>query len=132
MAGSLSNYAETAVLNHFFKGTAYTQPTNLYVALCTADPGETGTGSTITEPSGNGYARTQCNTWTVSGGSVSNTGAVTFPTATGAWGTVSHFVIVDASTAGNVIVQGTLNTSKSITAGDTPSFAAGTLAGTLD
>lgn len=130
--GSFSDYAETQVLNHFFKGTPYSQPTNLYVALCTADPTDAGTGSTITEPSGNGYARVQFDTWTISGNSVENNGAVTFPQASGSWGTITHFAIVDAATAGNVVAHGDVTPTQAIVSGNTPSFPSGDLSATLD
>lgn len=129
---SFSNYAETAVLNHFFKSTSYTQPTHLYVGLATVTIGETDTGSTVTEADYTSYARVEFDTWTISGNSVSNNGAITFPQSTGGSNTVTDFFIADASTAGNIIAYGALTTSKSIASGDTPSFASGQLSATLD
>lgn len=129
MAG-LSDYAENKILDHVFKTASFTQPSNLYVALFTAAPSDSGGG---TEVSGGSYARVACNTWdAASGGSIANTGAVTFTTATGSWGTVTHFAIFDASSGGNMIGWGALTTSKTVGSGDTASFAAGQLAVTLD
>lgn len=129
MAG-FSDYLENKLLDHTFKTASFTQPTNLYVALFTAAPSDSGGG---TEVSGTSYARTVCNTWdAASGGAIANTGAVTFPTAGGSWGTVTHFGIFDASSAGNLIAWGALATSKTIGSGDTASFAAGDLDITLD
>lgn len=127
---SFSNYAETAVLNHFFKGTTYSQPTNLYVALSTADPTEDGSG--LAEPSGGSYARVAFNTWTISGNQASNNGAITFTTATGAWGTITHFAIYDASTGGNMIAYGPATPNQAIVSGNTASFPDGQLVATLD
>ncbi len=129
--GSFSNYLENELLDHVFKTTSYTVPTNIYVALSTADPTES--GGSIAEPSGNNYSRVACNTWdAASGGAIANTGAITFPTPSGSWGTVTHFALYDASTAGNMLAYGTLASSKNIGSGDTPSFAAGELDITLD
>jgi len=133
---SFSVYLEAALLNHTFKNAAFTQPTNLYVALMTAAPADDATGSTITEPSGNGYARVNHNVWAVAtvgtDTSAKNTGAITFPTATGLWGTISHFAICDAATVGNMLAYGTLTTAKQVTTDDTPSFASEAIVITLE
>jgi len=52
--------------------------------------------------------------------------AITFPTATGSWGTILSAYIVDSATygAGNVLYGGDLATSKTVGTGDTVSFAA--------
>jgi len=129
--GSFSNYLENKLLDHVFKVAAFTVPTNIYIALSTADPLDTGAG--IAEPSGNAYARTQANSWAAaSGGATSNSAQITFPEATGSWGTITHFAAFDASTAGNMLFHGTLTTAKAITTGDTPRFNTGELDVTLD
>jgi hypothetical protein len=122
--GSLSNYAENKWLDHILKTTSFTVPTNLYVALSTADPGESGSG--LAEPSGNGYARTLMNSWaTAASRATSNSGAVTFPAATGSWGTITHYAIFDASTAGNMIGYGSLTTPNAVVNGNVVVFAIG-------
>jgi hypothetical protein len=98
-----------------------------YVGLYTAAPTDAGGG---TEVSGNNYARvaTAGADWAAaSGGATSNANAITFPTPSGSWGTVTHFGIFDASTAGNLLWWGLLTTSKTIGSGDSASFAAGAL-----
>src|SRR5574343_562470 len=47
--GSLTNYAENAVLEHLTRETAYTPAATLYLALCTGDPGEAATGASCNE-----------------------------------------------------------------------------------
>lgn len=136
MAGSFSNYLEDELLDHVFGGADYTRPATLYIALCTADPTDAGTGSSITEPSGNNYARVAVtnnatNFPASSSGAKSNGTAVTFPQASGSWGTVTHFAICDASSAGNMLGHGDLTVSKAVSSGDTPSFAIGDLDITL-
>lgn len=66
------------------------------------------------------------------GWAIANDGAITFPTASASWGTVTHFGVFDASTAGNLLYWGALTTSKAVGSGDTASFAVGELDVTLD
>ena len=122
--GSLSDYSENELLDHVLKVGAYTQPTNIYVALSTADPLDTGAG--ISEPVGNGYARKVHNAWDAAAARLTeNTGVVTFAQATGSWGTITHYALFDAITAGNMLAHGSLTTSKAIVSGNTPSIADG-------
>lgn len=126
---SKSNYLENAILDHILGGPDFTRPATVYVSLHTADPTDAGTG---TEVSGNGYARVavtnNATNWpAASSGAKSNGTTITFPTATGSWGTVSHFGIWDAATNGNLLYHGALNASKAIADGDTASFGVGDL-----
>lgn len=125
---SFSNYLETKVLDHVFGATAYTAPATLYVALYTAAPSDTGGG---TEVSGTGYAR-QTATFTTSGATTSNDSAIEFPTAGSSWGTVTHVGVFDASTAGNLLVYGSLAVSKLVESGDVFRIPAGDLDISLD
>lgn len=126
MAG-FSDYLETAVLNHVFGGSSYTAPTTLYVALYTSAPSDTGGG---TEVSGGAYAR-QTATFTVSGGTASNTAAIEYSTATADYGTVVAVGVFDALTSGNLLAYGTLTTSKAVSTGDVFRFNASALDITL-
>lgn len=130
--GSFADYWENEILDHLFGKGSYTPPT-IYVGLSTADPTDDASG--LAEPSGNSYARvaTAGADWNVaSGGAIANANDVTFPEATGSWGTITHFAIFDAASAGNMLAHGALNVSKSISSGDTAKFAAGDLDVTLD
>lgn len=123
--GSLSNYGENAVIGHMC-GTAYSPVATVYLALATSDPGETATGASMNEVANSGsYARTAISFSAAASRRVTQTGAVTFPQATGSWGTVSHWAIVDSATygAGNVLASGAFGTSKAIVSGNTPSVA---------
>lgn len=123
--GSLSNYAENKILDHLLKTASFTQPTNIYVALHTADPTDAASGA---EVSGGSYARVLCNTWDAAASrTTSNTNTVTFAAATGSWGTVTHWSIWDASSAGNMLAHGSLSVSNSVVSGNVVSFAAGEL-----
>lgn len=106
--GSFSDFWENEILDHVFGKGSYTPPT-IYVGLSTADPTDDGTG--LAEPPGNGYARvaTAAADWNAaSGGAMSNANPITFPQATGPWGTITHFAIFDAASAGNMLAHGRL------------------------
>ena len=126
---SFSNTYETNVLQWAFTGDAVTRPTSWYLGLFTANPDEDGSGAT--EVSGNAYARTAV-TFSVSGNLATNTGAVEFPVATGAWGVISHVAVFDAATGGNQIAYAALTTSKDIQTGDVIRFPVGDVDITLD
>jgi len=125
---SLTNTYETTTLTWLFTGDAATRPTTWYIGLFTSDPGETGSG---TEVSGGSYARTSV-TLTVSGNLATNSGAVEFTAATASWGTITHIGVMDASTAGTMIVHAALSASKTIDSGDVFRIPAGDLDITLD
>jgi len=130
-AGGISDYLANKLLDHLFKVGAYDVPANIYVALCTAAISDSDTGTTITEPASN-YARKQFNTWnTAAAGATSNNGAITFVQATDSWGTITHFCLVDASTAGNLLLYAEAETPKAVGNGDTVEFADTALAITL-
>ena len=135
-----SNYLETRLLDHALGTATFTKPTTVYVALFTADPGETGS-FTNEVPVGSGgtataYARQSVTFAAASspGGSASSNATVTFPTATPTgYGTVTHIAIVDNPTAGsgNVLFFGALTASKVVDAGDTFTIQSGSLTVTL-
>lgn len=120
-----TDYLEDALLDHVLRNTAYTSPTTVYVGLFTADP--TDTGSQANEVTGGSYARQAVTFGAPSGGTVANTGIITFPTATASWGTVTHAAILDAVSAGNMLYKGALASSKTVDNGDTVSYAIGAL-----
>lgn len=127
--GSLSDYAETAVAGHLSLDP-YTPAATVYLALCTADPTDAGTGASMNEAANSGsYARTAITFGAASSRRVTQSGAVTFPAATGSWGTITHWAIVDSAThgAGNMLAYGAFTTGKSIVTGNTPSVATATV-----
>jgi len=131
--GSFANFWEDEILDHLFMKGSYTMPTNLWVGLSTADPGDDEGG--LAEPSGNNYSRvpTDGDDWDVSsGGATANAADITFPEASGAWGEITHFAIFDASSGGNMVAHGALDESKTIGSGDTAKFATGAFDVTLD
>ncbi len=132
--GSFADFLENELLDHVFGNAAYTAPSPIHVGLSTTTI--TDAGGNITEPSGNNYSRVSVtnnatNFPAASGGAKSNGTAITFPTASGSWGTVIDFFISDAGSGGNILCYGTLTASKTIGSGDTASFAIGELDITL-
>jgi len=127
--GSFADFLELEILDHVLGTGSYAAPT-IYVALYTAAPSDAGGG---TEVSGGGYARVAHSAYDgAAAGATSNTGAIQFATAASAWGSVSHFALLDATSAGNFLMWGTLSASRTISTGDTCQFADGALDITLD
>jgi hypothetical protein len=124
----MSNYLENALINATLRNTSYTSPTTVYVSLFTSDPTDAGSG---TEVSGGSYARTAVTFGAPSDGVSTNSADVTFPTATGSWGTVGWIGIMDASTSGNLLYHTALDTAKTITSGDIFKISTGNLSVTL-
>lgn len=104
---------------------------NVYLALFTVAPGEAGGGTEVT---GGSYARVDSKgKWAVpAAGSVSTNAVVTYPTATVDWGTVVGFAVMTALSGGSMLMWGTLTASKTVSNGDTASFASGALTLTED
>lgn len=127
--GALSNYLENKVLDHTLGTTAYTAPSEVYVALFTSDPGEDGSG---TEVSGGAYARQSVGFDAASGGNTANSADITFPVATASWGTVSHIGLYDVATGGNLLWYGAVNTEKAIGADDQYKIPSGKLTTEID
>jgi hypothetical protein len=138
---AMSDYLENKLVDHILRAQTFTAPATVYVSLHTAAP----TGDVPgTEVSGGSYARvavtSSLSNWagtqsagsttasSGTGGATSNNAAITFPAPSASWGTISHFAIWDASTAGNLLFHGSLTTSKTVNNGDAaPSFAAAAL-----
>ncbi len=129
---SFTNFLETEILDHVFAGAAYSAPGTHYLALFTAvSDGEAGSVTEVST-SGTAYARVAVS-FTTSGDTTSNSGAVEYATATGSgFGTVTHVGVYDASTSGNLMCYATLTASKAIAAGDVFRVPAGDLDITLN
>lgn len=152
---ALTDYAENKILDFLFRAQALTGingataaagtgPANLYIGLLTATPTDSTAGTEVT---GNNYGRvavaSSLTNWkstqndntasTGTSGTTSNTNVITFnnPTPSG-WGTVVAVGIYDSASAGNLLIYSALTVSKTINAGDTVTFPAGTLTIQLD
>lgn len=102
-----------------------------YVSLHTADPSPNGASEVV----GGGYARQGPIAFTNAGANptvASNSAILTFPAATGAWGSIGYFGLWDALTGGTFRGAGALTQIKPIGAGDTARFLVGSLTVTAD
>ena len=142
---NFTNYTENQLVDHLYRAGTFTKPTAMWHALYTAAPGEAGGGTEVTggsyarvnlAPSDTNWTATQGGTSGASSGTTgqtSNAVAITFPTPTANWGTISHVAQHSASSAGNPYTYGTLGTPKTVNNGDpAPSFAVGALTVTID
>jgi hypothetical protein len=109
-----------------------------YVSLHTSSPADTGDQSTNETAytnylrSGGSVARSTSG-WSVASGVADNDGVITYATGGASGATITHFGIGSDSTgAGNLFLWGALTASLAVSAGITPSFAAGALDVTLD
>ena len=137
MANAFGDYAEDQILG-WVRGTSMpAAPATLYLGLLTALPGDSGSAGTPSNgtevTAANGYARvaiTSASGWSAistvntTQRHITNAATITFPAATGSWGTVVGWALYDAATLGNLWFYGSI-TSQAITSGMTPSLAAG-------
>ena len=135
----LTNAAETAIVALLLNGTTWltlaqdhaAPATSLYLSLHTADPGEAG-DQTTNEVAYTNYARVAivrtASGWTVASGVGETAAVTTFPECGATPATATHFGIgTDASGAGNLLIHKELTSSRIISEGSSPEFAAGAL-----
>ena len=133
---SLSNTTENAALKMFLQGVdpAYRSGATQYLALFTADPGET--ASLAAEATYTGYARvplTKSSAWTDGGSTFTNAALVQFGACTSGASAITHFAVVDtASGAVSLMISGALSATLNVSAGIQPQFVAGALAISAD
>ena len=144
-ANAATNYLERRLLHFLFKNNSlsFATPGNsIYVGLATAvtNTGELGS-SEITEANFTNYARQQVtptavgNTggWTMIGSDSTDTQTATnqnnieFPASGGTNNTITHVIIADAATSGNILFVGALDVQKVIETGDIFRINAGNL-----
>ena len=120
----MSDYLELKFLDHFTGRASTSSPSAVYLGLSTGSFGDNNGG---TELSGSNYTRKAITFATASGGAIASNASVEFNSATGSWGTVSHFGIYDASSSGNLLFHGAFSASKAIASGDILKVASGSL-----
>lgn len=113
--------------NIFGVNGAESLPSTYYIGLSTTEPTVAGTG--VSEPSSaNGYIRKAISSFQQNkstAGSVSNASEISFPEATGNWGSVPYYCIFDASESGNLLIYGSYTNTKTIEAGSTAKIPVG-------
>jgi hypothetical protein len=148
---SFSNTMESAILSLLLENTNIANvgdstglrgssvAGSVYVALHTADPGEAG-DQTASECTFTGYARVAVArgsaTWTASGTAptqITNDATIAFAACSAGSNSATYFSVgLVSGGASAIIFRGALTAPLAISVGITPSFAAGTLVGTLD
>lgn len=147
---ALSDYLESGLLHHVFRGQTFAKPTGIAIALTSGVSLDSNTGGTIPEipsginGSGTGYSRIQLaspgdsgnyfwlyntNDHNAGSGIIKNSVSFVFGTALVDWGWVSGVAIVDDHRygSGNLLMHATLSNPRIIYMGDSVKFDAETL-----
>jgi len=133
---SLSNTTENAALKMFLQGTdpAYRAGATQYLALFTADPGET--ASLAAEASYIGYTRvalTKATAWTDGGSTFTNSALIQFGACSAGSSAITHFAVVNTDAgAVDMMISGALSGTLNVSAGIQPQFAIGALSISAD
>ena len=135
-SNAATNYLERRLLHFIFKNNSLSFSTpgdSIYVGLATAvSAAETGT---VTEATFTNYARQQVTAanWTLVGSdstdqqTATNAANIEFPASGGTNNTITHIIIADAASSGNVLFVGALDVQKVIESGDIFRINAGNL-----
>lgn len=129
ITSGVSQYGMSHLIDHINGKTSFTLVTPVFMALATAAPTSTTTGTTITEAAYTGYARVSLaagafNAATAATPSIAtNNGAITFGACTAGTSTLLGFMIVDASSVGNSLWYGTLASTVISTTQTPPTIA---------
>ena len=123
-----SNTSKSMVLNFLCRNQTVTQPTQLYLALYSTNPGDSDVG---TEASYSGYQRQAVafSAPQISGGSatIQNSAAVTFAVVPSASGTIAYAALRTAATGGDLVYYGALAATYSLNQGVQPIVPVGSL-----
>ncbi len=126
---ALSDYLKDKLLDHAVGKTSYTMPGTVKVCLYTSNPTAADVGTEVT---GGSYTRQTLATAAASGGSAVTSGVITFSGLPDCTSTpITHVAVRDSGSGGNLLWFGPLAASKSPSAGDSVSIAAGDLVFTL-
>lgn len=128
--GRLGDDLVNDLLDYLFgAGANALAPAAYDVALSDTQP--TNAGANVTEPVGNGYARVvvpnDVTNWPAAVNRVKQNGeAISFPAATGSWGSPPFFVLYRTGTS-DFVGWGNLASAQAIGAGIVPTFGPGDL-----
>ena len=147
---SLSDYLESGLLHHIFRGESFSKPSKIAIALTSGVHVDSDTGFTIPEipsginGSGTGYSRVDLKDPSVSGdlswtyssddnavgsGIIKNASDYLFDQALLDWGWISGVAIVDTDNhqSGNLLMHAQLDNPRIIYTGDSVKFSTSTL-----
>ena len=129
---AFSNKMEADIVNYFLRNQSVTPASTLYLALFTADPGESGYAN---EADYQGYLRQEITFRAIDGsGNTSNDTQITFPANAGTQQVINDAAVYDSPDAGtgNQILHGGLSAPKTLDQNDVLSFADGALVLNID
>lgn len=135
MPGSKTVYLAQKMLEHCLGSTPFTKPTTVYLALSLSAFDPLATGTAMNEVVGGSYARkavpNDSTTWTAGTAEhpseKHNIAAISFVTATAAWGSPQSVYISDAATAGNLLYGVDITNPQAVNSGDIARMGASTL-----
>ena len=141
--GSMSNYLESGIIQHFLRTGSISKPSTLALALCSGLLDDTNTGPNLPEmANAGGYARIDLGApnddiWDYQGltGATENSSGLSFPKATADWvGEASGIALLDSAVygEGNVLLWGYVQKRREVLDGDVFNFDIGTIDFTLD
>lgn len=105
-----TNFVSNGVLNFLLNGSLSLYTSTLYVGLFKADP--TAAGILTSEVSGNGYTRRSIDFTDSTAKTSSNSAVVTFPVATGNWGTITYLGLLTAQSGGSMLFYTPLSAAR--------------------
>ena len=112
-----TNYFLNNIMGNVFGSkTNPALPMSYYIGLSTSAPSLDGTG--VTEPSSSsGYARVKLSGLSEpTNGTITNTDSITFDESVTDWGVMTHFVIYDAASSGNLLMYDVLTSARAVEA----------------
>ena len=127
-----STYFLNQVMGNVFNTkTSPALPTEYFIGLSSTAPSIDGSG--VSEPSSDAsYKRVKLeNLSEPSDGVISNTQAISFDESTSNWGTITHFVIYDAESEGNLLMYDALSTPRNVETATIVTIKQGSLSLTL-
>lgn len=113
-----TNYFRNTVMGNVFGcKTTPALPTEYYVGLSKGEPNIDGTfsGEGEIETDGTNYSREKITGLSEpENGVIKNTASIVFNTSDTEWGTVTHYVVYDSESGGNLLFYGLLDHSRHI------------------
>lgn len=115
------------ILGNVFYGTGSAAlPTKYYLGVSKTAPNVN--GENVTEPSGGGYSRVELRDMgTPADGVITNSRDLGLPEATADWGTITHFVLYDSPSGGNLLMAEALDKPRVIQSESQLRFAEGAI-----
>ncbi len=112
----MSDYLEQRLIDETLRGVNFAAPANIYLALATS-----GDDSYFAEVTNAEYGRRSVNFYPqgATSGLTYNSNQLTYPEASGSWGTISLVGLYDAATNGNQLYWGPLTSNKVVASGNT-------------